>query len=160
MGVDPAKTELVLFTRTHRIPELVLPELNGFNLKISESAKYLRIILDRKLLWNLNSADRINKETIELFACKKAIGKRWGFNPKIIYLIYTAIVKPTPLYGGLVWRTAINKVTIQTKFQRVERSALLCINGVMRTTPNDALNTIFHLPAGLSIKRNTYNICT
>ena len=29
MGVNPAKTELVLFTSKHRIPELVLPELNG-----------------------------------------------------------------------------------------------------------------------------------
>ena len=42
-GLDgnPAKTELVLFTRKHRIPELVLPELNGMKLKISENAKYL-----------------------------------------------------------------------------------------------------------------------
>ena len=57
MGVNPAKTELVLFIRKHRIPELVLPELNG------ESAKYLGIVLDRKLHWNLNSADAINKAT-------------------------------------------------------------------------------------------------
>ena len=39
LAVDPAKTELVLFTRKHRIPDLVLPELNGIKLKISESAK-------------------------------------------------------------------------------------------------------------------------
>ena len=71
MGVNSAKTEIVLFTRKHRIPELVLPELNGIKLKINESAKYLGITLDRKLHWNLNSADRINKATIALFACKK-----------------------------------------------------------------------------------------
>ena len=76
LWVNPDNTELVIFTRKHRIPELVLPELNG------ESAKYLDIILDRKLHWNLNSAYRINKATIALFACKK---KRWGFNPKIIH---------------------------------------------------------------------------
>ena len=28
-GVNSAKRKLVLFTRKHRIPELVLPELNG-----------------------------------------------------------------------------------------------------------------------------------
>ena len=39
LGINPAKTELVLFTRKHRIPELVLPELNGIKSKISESAK-------------------------------------------------------------------------------------------------------------------------
>ena len=65
-----------LCSRKHRIADLVLPELNGIKLKISESAKYLGIILDRKLQWNLNSADRINKATIALFACKKAIDKR------------------------------------------------------------------------------------
>ena len=36
LGVNPAKTELVLFTRKHRISELVLPELNGIKLKISK----------------------------------------------------------------------------------------------------------------------------
>ena len=60
LGVNPAKTELVLFTRKHRIPELVLPELNGIKLKISESAKYLGIVLDRKLHWNLNTADPLH----------------------------------------------------------------------------------------------------
>ena len=122
LGVNLAKTGLVLFTR---IPELVLLEMNGIKLKISESAKYLGIILDRKLLWKLNSADRIKKATNALFACKKAIGKRWGFIPKIIHWIYTTIVGPTLLYGVLVWWTALNKVTIQRKFQRVLRSALV-----------------------------------
>ena len=137
LGVNSAKTEIVLFTRKHRIPELVLPELNGIKLKINESAKYLGITLDRKLHWNLNSADRINKVTIVLFAYKKATGKIWDFNPKIIYWIYTAMVRPTLLYGVLVWWPAMNKVKIQRKLQRVQRSALLCISGVMRTTPND-----------------------
>ena len=74
LGVNLAKTELVLFTRKHRIPEQVLPELYGIKLKIIESAKYQAIILDRKQHWNLNSADRINKATIALFACSKKMG--------------------------------------------------------------------------------------
>ena len=81
-------------------------------LKISESAKYLGIIPDRKLQWNPNSADRVNKATIALFACKKAVGKRWGCNPKIIYRIYTAILRPILLNGILV------KVTLQRPVRR------------------------------------------
>ena len=39
----------------------------------------------------------------------------------------------------------MNKVMIQRKFLWVERSALLCISELIRTTPNDALNSIFNL---------------
>ena len=85
-----------MFLRQHRIPELVLPELNGIKLKISESAKYLGIILDRRLQWNLNYADRINRESLQ-----ESYRRMWSFNPKMIYCIYTAIVRPTLLYG--VW---------------------------------------------------------
>ena len=38
----------------------------------------------------------------------------------------------------------MNKVNDKRKFQRVKRGALLYISGVIRTAPNDALNTIFH----------------
>ena len=69
LDVNPAKTELVPFTRKHRVPNLVLPELNAIKLKISEIAKYLVIILYGKLQWKLNSADRIIKAAIALFAC-------------------------------------------------------------------------------------------
>ena len=88
LGVNLVKTEPVLFTRKHRISDLVLPAWNGIKLKISESAKYLGIILDRKLHWILNSADRINKSTIALFGCEKAIGKICGFNSKFKLIIY------------------------------------------------------------------------
>ena len=37
MGVNPAKTELVLFTRKHRIPDLVLPALNDIKFKTSKN---------------------------------------------------------------------------------------------------------------------------
>ena len=111
---------LIQLKQKHSIPDLVVPELNGFKLKISESAKYLGIVLDRKLHWNLNYADIINNATVALFACKKAMGKRWGFNPKIIYWICTAIV----LYRVLVWWTAMNKVTIQISKDSKKRLTL------------------------------------
>ena len=47
LGVNPAKAELGLYTRKHKMPNLVLPKLNDINLKISESAKYIGLILDR-----------------------------------------------------------------------------------------------------------------
>lgn len=103
LSVNPSKTELVLFTRKYKIPTLRPPRLNNVRLGFSNSAKYLGVILDRKLLWNLNTEERIKKANAAFFACKKSIGKKWGFSPSIVRWIYIAIVRPIILYGILVW---------------------------------------------------------
>ena len=54
LSVNPLKTELVLFTKRYKIDKFIPPKLNGFRLKTAESAKYLDIILDRKLSWTMN----------------------------------------------------------------------------------------------------------
>ena len=42
-----AKTELVFFTRKHRMPDIVIPQLNGIKWKISDSAKYLALRIEK-----------------------------------------------------------------------------------------------------------------
>jgi len=49
LGVNPSKTEVVLFTRKHRIPDIRPLRLLGVSLQLSEEARYLGLILDRKL---------------------------------------------------------------------------------------------------------------
>ncbi|KAL7724672.1 hypothetical protein ACLKA6_012330 [Drosophila palustris] len=58
LGVNPDKTELVLFSRRYKIPTLVPPKLKNSTLTFSESARYLGLVLDRKLNWNLNIQER------------------------------------------------------------------------------------------------------
>jgi len=81
LGVNPEKTELVLFTRKYKIPNLILPKLHQMRLTLSNQAKYLGVILDKKLLWT----DNIRKAAVAFFACKKAIGRKWGFSPMIVH---------------------------------------------------------------------------
>ena len=145
LGVNPAKTELVLFTRRYIVPSLSPPRLNNVPLTFSGSAKYLGVILDKKLHWQENITERIKKANIALFSCKKAIGIRWGFSPKIVHWLYTAVVRPILLYGILVWWPALNRKTSLTKMHSVQRSAQLCISGALRSTPTDALNVILYL---------------
>jgi len=80
---------------------------------------------------------------IELYSCKKAIGLRWGMSPRIVNWIYTAVVKPILLYAVALWC----KQRILTPLKKVQRKAALCISGALRTTPNEALNTILNLPS-------------
>jgi len=61
MGVNPEKTELVLFTRNYKIPNLILQKLHQTRPTLSNQAKYLGVILDKKLLWTDNILDRTRK---------------------------------------------------------------------------------------------------
>nr|XP_044248538.1 uncharacterized protein LOC123002436 [Drosophila takahashii] len=111
----------------------------------SNQAKYLGVILDKKLLWAENIADRTRKAAIALFACKKAIGRKWGFSPVIVHWLYTAIVRPILLYGIIVWWHSLEKNCNLKNLHKIQRSAELCISGALRTTATEALNTILDL---------------
>jgi len=67
LGVNPEKTELVLCTRKYKVPILVPPKLHQTRLTFSNQAKYLGVILDKKLLWTDNILDRTRKAAIALF---------------------------------------------------------------------------------------------
>jgi len=145
LGVNPEKTELVLFTRKYKIPNLILPKLHQTRLNLSNQAMYLGVFLDKKLLWTDNILDRTRKAVIALFACKKAIGRKWGFSPMIVHWLYTAIVRPILLYGNIVWWHSIEKNCSLRILDKIQGSAELCISGALRTTATEALNTILDL---------------
>ncbi|KAH8338212.1 hypothetical protein KR067_012222, partial [Drosophila pandora] len=140
LGVNPSKTELVLFTRKSKIPNLRLPQLLGESLVLSDSAKYLGITLDRKLDWKLNTADRTRKAAIALYTCRKAVGLKWGMSPKIVRWLYTAIIRPILFYGVVVWWPALDYSLCRDRFRKTQRMAEVCITGSLRTTPSDALD--------------------
>ena len=59
--VNPDKTDLVVFTRKHKVPTFTPRSLAGKKLGAEDSAKYLEVILDRKLNWNEHLEDKIRK---------------------------------------------------------------------------------------------------
>jgi len=97
------------------------------------------------LKWGFNNQERIKTATIALYSCKKAIGLRWGMYPRIVNWIYTAVVKPIALYGVALWCTGLHKQCILTPLNKIQQMAALCISGVLRTTPNEALNASLNL---------------
>ncbi|XP_054085715.1 uncharacterized protein LOC128921627 isoform X1 [Zeugodacus cucurbitae] len=139
------QTELVLFTRRYKIPNVTLPSLRGSSLQPADKVKYLRLILDRKLSWKPNIEERVRKTSVALYCCRGAIGKRWGLSPKVVLWLYVTIIKPIMFYGVVVWWRAFEKVTLAKQLERVQRAALIGISGALRTTPTMALNAILHV---------------
>jgi hypothetical protein len=72
-------------------------------IELKKEVKYLRVILDSKLNWNSHVETRLKKATIVLWQCRKAIGRSWGLKPKVVYWIYTAIVRPILSYAYIIW---------------------------------------------------------
>ncbi|WP_333765256.1 hypothetical protein, partial [Streptomyces sp. IBSBF 2390] len=142
LGVNPDKTELVLFTKKTNIPAFNTPKLEGKRLKLSKEAKYLGVFLDSKLNWNRNVEERVKKAQAAFYLCRGALGKSWGLSPKLTCWILVAVVRPILLYGILVWWTAVLFKNKSTRLDRVLRSACLGITGALRTTPTTVLLSV------------------
>ena len=61
LKVNLDKTELVILTRKHKVPPSTTPSLAGKRLEVKNSAKYLAVILNRKLNWNKHLDEKIIK---------------------------------------------------------------------------------------------------
>jgi len=145
LGVNPVKTELVLFSRKYKIPSLIPPRIKDSVLSFSESARYLGLILDRKLDWKINTQERCRKATIALYTCRKAFGLKWGMSPYIVHWLYIAIVRPILLYGIAVWWPALTKQSITKQLNKIQRTAEICITGALNITPGEALGAVLNI---------------
>ena len=56
----------------------------GKKLEAKGSAKYLGVILDRKLKWNENLEEKIRKFHAAFWLCGGTFGGGWGLKPKIL----------------------------------------------------------------------------
>ncbi|XP_075150949.1 uncharacterized protein LOC142225058 [Haematobia irritans] len=152
--VNPRKTELVLFTRRKKLDGYKDPEFQGTRLTLSKSARYLGIVLDSRLNWLENVADRMKKAYAALHACQKLVGERWGMKPSLFNWLYTAVIRPVAVYGCHVWWPITNHHNHIQRLGRINRTALIYMTGAMRTTATSALEVLMGIcPLDLHIRR-------
>lgn len=75
----------------------------------------------------------------------KCIGPTWGLKPKIVYWIYTTVVRPIFSYGSLVWWSRLKLKTAKDRVDSLQRLACIGITGALRTTPTAALEVMLNL---------------
>jgi hypothetical protein len=78
--------------------------------------------------------------------CRRTFGKTWGLKPKVLYWIYTVIVRLIFTYVATVWWPRVKLKTRQAELGKLQRMACLGIIGALRTTPTTATEVPFGLP--------------
>lgn len=144
LGVNPSKTQIVLFTKKTKTAPLLL-KLSGAELQFSSSVKFLGIYLDSKLLWNVQLDSAVNKARNILWTLKGCYSNTWGVTPKIMRWLYVSCVRPALSYGCLVWWKRVLLVTADDKLNKLQRIGCIAVTGAMRTTPTAALEVMTDL---------------
>jgi len=82
LSINAEKTDLILFTRYQ----------NGTLTKICAAR-----------LTQFWTASWVKKATVALYAFKKMLSSTWGVSPALMHWIYISVMRPTLLYGAIVW---------------------------------------------------------
>ena len=84
--------------------------VNGTEISMRNSTKFLGLTLDSKLTWNEHINNQCKKAKGILMQCRRAIGPIWGFTPKTMkWILYTAVVRPSLTYAWTIWLNGVSK---------------------------------------------------
>jgi hypothetical protein len=68
-----------------------------------------------------------------------------GLRPKVVYWIYTVVVRPIVTYAATVWWPRIKYGTSRAELSKLQRMACLGITGAIRTAPTAAIEVLLGL---------------
>ena len=144
LSINPAKADIVAFTRRYKVALGPL-FIDGTLVELSKEVKYLGVVLDKRLNWNSHLDKMFTKATQAFWACRRLIGRTWGLSPRIINWLYTMMVRPIVTYAAIVWWTKTTQTSTALKCEKLQRMVCLAITGAMRTCPTAAMEKIIGL---------------
>src|SRR5699024_3010338 len=117
-------------------------EMNGTDLEVVDSIKYLGVTLHRKLKWNLH-LQQVRKKASKLFGHISAVAcNTWGLSPEVTELIYKGAIEPIIMYAAPVWNSALRYEWARKTLTRIQRDSLLRVCKSYRSVSGDALAII------------------
>src|SRR3978361_2175996 len=133
LSVNPAKTEMVLFTKKRKLDNMILPKIKETRVCLKKEVKYLGVVLDSKLNWKRHLEVKTSKACKALWQCRRTVGRSWGLSPKITLWLYTAVIRPMLGYGAFVWWSRTRLKTEMTHMSHVQRLVCLAVTGDMKS---------------------------
>ena len=145
LEISAPKTQIMCWTTNQRLkPEQI--KINQQPKKLSQNTKYLGVTIDDQLKWDEHISKRIIKCKNLFFACKAAIGKKWGLNKEKILWLYKTVILPTLTYGSIVWGTSLSKKQ-KKKLEPLQNLVSRTYLGAIKSTPKCAQNILSDLLA-------------
>jgi hypothetical protein len=138
LSMNPNKTVIIPFTRKRNIKGLKEPILFSKIIQLSNEVKYVGITLDNGLTWKKQLDKVISKAYKAFWTFRGTFGKTWGLKPKVVYRIYTAVVRPIVTYAATIWWPRVKLKASQAELSKLQRLACLGITGAVRTAPTAA----------------------
>jgi ribonuclease HI len=150
---NPSKTQAMMVTNKRKIKVKPLT-MGGVPLEMTDNIKYLGLTIDKKLLWTKHIQEKVKKGKKLLNSVKAIIGQKWGLDPKKLFWVYTAMVRPVISYGGIVWAHALDEKGKRERLERLQRMILLAMTHAMRSTPTKGMEWCLGLlPLDLFVQR-------
>ena len=146
LNLSQLKTHCVMFTNRRNCTFSKPLKVDGMEIELKTSTKFLGITLDSKLSWNEHIVAVCKKSKNILMQCRRAVGPTWGFKPKTMRWIYEVMVRPILSYGATIWINGTHKKHNQQLLMGVQRLANVLSTGAMPSTPSAALNVITGFP--------------
>ena len=142
LKISALKTHAVMFTWKRKWNFSKPLTVDNNEIEMKTSTKFLGVTLDSKLNWNEHISKQCKKTKGILMQCRKAVGPTWGFTPKTMKWIYTAIARPSLTYGAVVWINGLKTKQNINLLNSVQRLGNILITGALPSSPGNALNKI------------------
>ena len=126
------KTHCVMFTKRRNWSFSRPLKVDGIEIEVQKTTKFLGIILDSKLSWNEHIENVCKTAKGILMQCRKAVGPTWGFKPATMRWIYEVMVRPVLGYRATIWLNG-------TRTQHNEK----LLNGVQRLCSYNRSNAFY-----------------
>jgi hypothetical protein len=112
LSINPNKMVIIPVTRKRNTKGLKTPILFNKTTQLCSEIKYLGLTLDKG--HGKKQLDKaISKAYKAFWVCRGTFGKVWGLKPKVVYWIYTAVVRPIVTYAATIWWPRIKLNTSQ-----------------------------------------------
>jgi hypothetical protein len=146
MSTTAQKMGKIPFTQKRDLRGLNEPTISGQTFHLTTEVTYLALILGKGLTWKAQLKNVMNKADRTFCTCKGTFGKTWGLKPRVVYWIYTMVIRQILTYSSMIrWPRVRYKVS-EAELSRLQRLACLAITWAMKTTPTAPMEVLLGLP--------------
>ena len=152
LEVDPAKTEIMVFTPPRPNPNLTGGSIIGMKytdpiygecpITTTTSLRYLGVFLDHRLKWTNHVTIMANRARSTIRGINLLGNSVRGLDFMNWRKVYNALVIPVLTYGAQVWYTGHKQKGLIKILQTAQNDGIRKITGVFKTTPTEPLHNL------------------